>query len=80
MRYILLISLAIFYLSCNKGVEQTVVLFDNPGSNLGSEPNLHLTDDGTLYLSWIQAIKGENSKLYISTLNDETLVWSSQIS
>ncbi len=79
MKYLHLFMVAIIFMSCEKGPEQMVIQFENPGSIVGSEPNLHITDDGTIYLSWIKAIKGKNSQLLISTLNHSNLTWTKTI-
>ena len=76
MKFFFAIALSIILVSCEKETKQVVIQFDNPGNQIGSEPNLHVTQDGTIYLSWIEAVKGKNSKLLFSTLNETTLVWS----
>ncbi|MBT8309564.1 MAG: exo-alpha-sialidase [Flavobacteriaceae bacterium] len=62
--------------SCNKESEQAIVYFDNPGSTAGSEPNLHVSENGTIYLSWIQAKEKEKSKLFLSKLIEHDLTWA----
>lgn len=62
--------------TCKKETKQDVVYFDNPGSTAGSEPSLYVSENGTIYLSWIQAKEKEKSKLFFSKLIEHDLTWS----
>lgn len=79
MKYLFAMALVAIFVSCKQETGPVVMGFDNPGNQLGSEPNLHLSQDGTIFLSWIEAKKGENSKLLFSTLNENDLNWSEPI-
>jgi len=76
MKYFTIVVIFLALLSCETKSLERVVEFDNPGSILGSEPNLHITKGGQIFLSWIQAIDNKNSKLFFSTLNEKKLTWS----
>lgn len=79
MKYFFLLVIFIALVSCETKFEENIVQFDNPGSLLGSEPNLHVTQDGRIVLSWIQAIDNKNSKLFLSTLDEKKRTWSDPI-
>ncbi len=79
MKYFYLLVLLLALVSCDTNSLEKVVEFDNPGSQLGSEPNIHLTKDGLILLSWIQVFDNKNSKLFLSTLDEKKLIWSEPI-
>jgi len=79
LKYFFLLVIFIALVSCETKFEENIVQFDNPGSLLGSEPNLHVTQDGRIVLSWIQAIDNKNSKLFLSTLDEKKRTWSDPI-
>lgn len=66
-------------ISCESKSLERIVVFENPGSELGSEPNLHLAQDGRILLSWIQATDTKNSKLFLSALNEKKRTWSDPV-
>lgn len=79
MKYFYLIVIFLALVSCETKFEENIVEFENPGSQLGSEPNLHVTQDGRILLSWIQAIENENSQLFLSVLDEKKQTWSKPV-
>ncbi|RLD29385.1 MAG: hypothetical protein DRI75_03595 [Bacteroidetes bacterium] len=71
--------LAIFILlaicSCKSEPIETIAFIETPAGLISSEPNLHKTDDGTIYLSWIETNADKSSTLSFSTLDDNNS-WS----
>ena len=46
----------------------------SPAGVSSSEPNLHVGNDGDIYLSWVETSEDNNTSLYYSTINNS--VWS----
>ena len=62
-------------LSCEKVLVETITDIPIPTYAQSSEPNLHKSKDGTIYLSWIESEKGGKSALKFSTLTED-MTWS----
>jgi len=62
-------------LSCERVTVETITDIPIPTSAQSSEPNLHKSKDGTIYLSWIESEKGGKSALKFSTLTKD-MTWS----
>jgi len=78
------VFVAIFLSGCHNNQEKNIAKEDNiiqeiksPAVHESSEPNLHLSKDGTIYLTWIETLENKNSVLYYSTLNNEE--WSKPV-
>lgn len=72
--FLSIISLFLSFFACKSEPVETVrQLSVSVGLN-SSEPNLHKTNDGTIYLSWIEKDKDTISHLKFSKLNDSE--WS----
>ena len=63
------------FLNCETVPTEVIKEIHSPASAKSSEPNLHLANDGTLYLSWIDTSVDKKSSLKFSTLT-ENKVWS----
>jgi hypothetical protein len=73
--YVVFISLNSILLSCEKVPIQVITEIPTPASAKSSEPNLHKSNNGTIYLSWIEILPDTTSILKFSTLNMDNL-WS----
>lgn len=72
--FLSIISLFLSFFACKSEPVETIrQLSVSVGLN-SSEPNLHKTNDGTIYLSWIEKDKDTISHLKFSKLNDSE--WS----
>jgi hypothetical protein len=69
------ITLSVFIFSCQTAPVETIATIDTPASAKSSEPNLHLANDGTIYLSWIEVLEDKKSNLKFSTLTKNN-TWS----
>jgi len=56
--------------SCGSEPAETLSFLEAPTGSHSSEPNLHKTDDGTVYLSWIETHTDNSSSLLFSILKD----------
>lgn len=65
----------VFFSACKSEPLETITYLKTPTGLNGSESSLHISDDGTIYLSWIETTKKNNSKLLFSTLG-KTNLWS----
>ncbi len=76
MRQLLLFSALLFTVySCNKNPEEVLTYITPPIGINGSESSLHKSEDGTIYLSWIETGENKNGKLLLSKLNEDN-TWS----
>jgi len=76
MRQLLLLSALLFTVySCNKKPEEVLTYITPPTGINGSESSLHKSEDGTIYLSWIETGENKNGKLLLSKLNEDN-TWS----
>ncbi|RIA09830.1 hypothetical protein OE09_1676 [Flavobacteriaceae bacterium MAR_2010_72] len=55
--------------SCDNDTKQLITAIASPASEKSSEPNLHLSKDGQIYLTWIEVLPDTSSILKFSTLN-----------
>jgi len=65
----------LLFLNCEKVPVETIVEIPTPTSSESSEPNLHKSKDGTIYLSWIESEGEGKSALKFSKLSEE-MTWS----
>jgi hypothetical protein len=72
---ILICSLLLVLFSCNTKPVEVVTYLTAPSGINGSESSLNLSDDGSIYLSWIETGSSNSSKLLLSKLNDDN-TWS----
>jgi len=82
--YIIAYLSAIFFSGCmhNQGediAKENIIIREikSPAVHESAEPNLHLSHDGKIYLTWIETLEDKNSILYYATLNN--VVWSKPI-
>ena len=76
MRQLLLFGALLFTVySCNKKPEEVLTYITPPIGINGSESSLHKSEDGTIYLSWIETGENKNGKLLLSKLNEDN-TWS----
>jgi hypothetical protein len=73
--FVVLTSINLLFLNCETVPTQVIKEIPSPASAKSSEPNLHLADNGTIYLSWIDASEDKKSSLKFSTLT-KNQVWS----
>ena len=78
---ILLVTLVIesvCFTSCSDSkstdADWSVKTMISPAGVSSSEPNLHMGNDGDIYLSWVETSEDNNTSLYYSTINNS--VWS----
>lgn len=78
---ILLVTLVIesvCFTSCSDSkstdVDWHVKTMKSPAGVSSSEPNLHVGNDGDIYLSWVETYEDNNTSLYYSTIKNN--VWS----
>lgn len=69
------LCLLVFY-SCKNEVSEPVQILNKVAQNQSSEPNLFKSEDGDIYLSWIETDSLKHSKLLLSKLENEN-TWSS---
>lgn len=72
---VVLLSINLLFLNCETNPIEVIKEIPSPASAKSSEPNLHLANDGTIYLSWIDTSEDKKSSLKFSTLT-ENQVWS----
>ncbi|MFC4721966.1 hypothetical protein ACFO5O_06520 [Geojedonia litorea] len=61
--------------SCDNNTKQLITDIPSPAAEKSSEPNLHLSKDGNVYLTWIEMTPDTTSILKFSTLKDH-ISWS----
>lgn len=64
----------LFLVSCSEEPHKSISYMAPPTDGISSEPNLHLSDDGAVFLSWIEANPDTSNTLWIARLEDEQ--WS----
>jgi hypothetical protein len=72
---IILATIGLFFLSCQTVPGEVIKDIPTPASAKSSEPNLYKSNDGNIYLSWIEVLPDTSSALKFSTLNKDNL-WS----
>ena len=80
MRIHLFLRLQLFFIliilsSCKSESSESISFIAVPTEANSSEPNLHKSKDGTIYLSWIETNTDKSSSLLFSTLVDDNS-WS----
>jgi hypothetical protein len=63
--------LILMLVSCTEEPVKTISIITPPANGISSEPNLHLTQDGVLFLSWIESNPDTSSTLWLSQLENE---------
>ncbi|WP_347926038.1 hypothetical protein [Pontimicrobium sp. SW4] len=72
---ILFSALLLTLFSCDTKLGEVVTYVTAPNSLNGSESSLHKSDDGTIYISWIETGTDNSSKLLLSKLGNNN-TWS----
>jgi len=72
---ILFSALLLILFSCNTKPVEVVTYIPSPAGLNSSESSLHKSDDGTIYISWIETGADNSSKLLLSKLNNNN-TWS----
>ncbi len=62
--------LLVLLCSCKSEPIETITFITAPTESKSSEPNLHKSSDGNIYLSWIETNSDKSSTLSFSTLSD----------
>lgn len=74
-----LICVIVFFVllaSCIDEPKETITLINIEVNNNTSEPSLHLSKKGIIYLNWLEEIENKNTALKFSTLKENN-TWSS---
>ena len=73
LRYLkpVVMSIGFVLLSCNSGPDEDFIIeLEVPSKKTSSEPSLHTSADGRVYLSWIETSDNMLSSLKVSHLQD----------
>lgn len=64
----------LFLISCSNNTSNTVTFIEVPAGENSSEPSLHVSDEGIIYLNWLET-NGNESSLFFSKLENHE--WAS---